>query len=157
MSRFGLQVAVAHAAKLPTFRSLDEARETLIMTRDSVLSSFLNHHPAFDLTPESLKALERWYLEDCGKEKNRGYSVSHAIGYYYGEVYVRHGGFRWVVRESAFGPGHFELGVKARNLTIMVTNGMNPRHEGNARMQSMWREFQKFVRPNKSLERTREG
>ena len=63
---------------------------------------------------------------------------------YFAKV-VEHGGFTWVVTESPFQAGHFEIGVTKGLFTLMLTCGCTPEPlERNRRKQSLFRMFQKY-------------
>ena len=95
---------------------------------------------------ESLKPLERWYFENGQPATTAsGYSMPHAIAFYFGEVLCRTWQFRWLVQEYDFSKGHYEIGVQRQLLTIMLTKGRKLQAPGNKKMQSLWREVQKYA------------
>jgi hypothetical protein len=149
MSQHRMKVAWQFGEELPAFSSLSEAEKILIQLKDSTLEAFLAEEGLsldLDYSPESLKPIEKWYFEaGCPKVGGGNYSVSHAIGFYFGEVLCRSAGFSWIVEEFAFIKGRFEVGVNRRLVTIMLTKGKTPRVEGNKRLQSLWREYEKYA------------
>ncbi len=144
MSRQGMIAAKQYAEELPAFESLEAAREHLMSAKSGTLSALLREHGGplnLDFSVESLKRLEKWFLESGSPEAGgRGYSIPHAIGFYFGEILCIRSGFSWVVEEFPFQRGRYEIGVKRPLLSIMLTNGKRPVIAGNKRMQSLWRE-----------------
>src|SRR3546814_881077 len=136
--------AKQYAEELPKFDSLSNAEPTLLKAKEQTLGALLDQHGetlSLDLSQESLKRLEKWYIESgCPDAGAGGYSIPHAIGFYFGEVLCKHSGFRWVVEEFPFEPGRYNIGVKRPLLSVMLTKGRRPTIEGNNRMQSLWRE-----------------
>lgn len=152
MSRRGTIVAIQHGESLPKFASLAEARKQLSQVRKATLSEFLSDVGVkirLDFSPESLKELERWYFENgCPASGETGYSMVHAIGFYFGEILCRVGHFKWCVDEFAFVPGRYGIGVQRGLGTIMLTKGLRPKEKehGNKRMQSLFRSFKSAIR-----------
>ena len=149
MSHNGMIVAGQYAQDLPAFSDHAVAEKQLFAQRDNGLREI---HTLSDLTssldysPESLKALECWFFENGQPNTTAsGYSMAHAIAFYYGEVLCRTRNFVWIVQEFSFAKGRYEIGVKRELLTIMLTKGKKMRTEGNKRMQSLWREFQQYA------------
>ena len=144
MSRQGMIAAKQYAEDLPKFESLSTAESVLLMAKEQTLGALLDQYGerlSLDLSRESLKRLEKWYIESGCPEAGAGsYSMPHAIGFYFGEVLCRFGGFHWVVEEFPFEPGRYDIGVKRPLLSIMLTKGKRPTLERNKRMQSLWRE-----------------
>ena len=126
MSREGMIAAKQYAEELPAFESLEVAREHLKREKDETLGAFLTDYGAalsLDFSMESLKRLEKWYLESGSPEAGGvGYSMPHAVGFYFGEVLCRTGGFSWVVEEFAFQRGRYDIGVKRPRLSIMCNS-----------------------------------
>jgi hypothetical protein len=71
--------------------------------------------------------------------------MTTAVGYYFGETLCRAAGFRWTVIQFAFTEGRYEIGVSRGLLSIMLTNGRPLSRVRNKRMQSLWREFARYV------------
>lgn len=136
--------AKQYAEGLPAFESLESAREHLMSAKIGTLSAFLQEHGEelnLDFSIESLKRLEKWFLESGSPESGGGgYSIPHAIGFYFGEILCRSSGFSWVVEEFPFQRGRYGIGIKRPLLSIMLTKGKRPVIAGNKRMQSLWRE-----------------
>lgn len=149
MTRQGFIAALDYSKQLPEFENLDVAREALTKGKDEILSQLLAELcPTLnlDFSPESLKRLERWYFEaSCPENGIAGYSVPHAIGFYFGEVLCQAGDFQWLVDENELQSGRFEIGVRRGLCTIWCMRGRRPVLKGNARMQSLWRECRKFL------------
>ncbi len=149
MSRFGTIVAGQYAQELPAFAGHAEAEEALFAQRDIGLQEIHTQRglaEKLDYSPESLKMLERWFFENGQPATTTaGFSMPHAIAFYYGEVLCRTGGFRWVVQEFAFAKGRYEIGVHRPLLAVMLTKGKKLQSAGNRRMQSLWREFQNYA------------
>ncbi len=118
MSRAGRRAADDLGRTLPRFGSQEEAEKALFDQRDLLLGRLRTAaaaSPSFqcDLTPESLKTLERWYFEVRERGTFARYGLSpetfgRCIAMYLGEVIVKnHAAFRWVVREFPFVPGTY--------------------------------------------------
>ncbi|PKD40476.1 hypothetical protein CWO84_10070 [Methylomonas sp. Kb3] len=142
-------VAGQYAHDLPVFAGQGEAETALFAQRDMglreihTLSSLSSR---LDYLPESLKALEQWFFENGQPSATpSGYSMAHAVGFYFGEVLCRTQQFHWVVQEFVFSKGHYEVGVQRPLLSIMLTKGKKLQPQGNKRMQSLWREFQRYA------------
>jgi hypothetical protein len=148
VTRYGMIIAGQYAHGLPEFGSHEEAEKALFAQRDTGLQELqaLNGLAAnLDYSPESLKTLERWFFENEQPATTAsGYSMPHAIGFYFGEVLCRTLQFRWVVQELVFAKGRYEIGVQGPLLAIMLTKGRQLRAAGNKRMQSLWREYQRY-------------
>jgi len=148
MTRQGMIAAIAHGKELPSFERVDDARASLTAYRNLCLAALQKDIPVanLDFSPESLKRLEAWFFE--AKEPSMlpsGLPVASAIGFYYGEVLCRSGGYNWVVEPYTFAQERYEIGV-ARPLTkIMLTFGMRPTLSGNKRMQSLWRMAKQYA------------
>ena len=149
MSRYGLIIAGQYAQELPTFASHSEAEEALFVQRDAGLQELHAEKgldTKLDYSRESLKALERWYFENGQPATTvAGYSMPHAIAFYFGEVLCRTWNFRWSVQEFAFSKGRYEIGVQRPLLAIMLTKGRKLQVAGNKQMQSLWRESQRYA------------
>ena len=149
MSQYGMLVARRFAQELPEFPDLPTAEDTLSAWRDEGLRELYllsGLAPLLDYSPESLKSLESWFFENgqpATTESN--YSVAHAIAFYFGEVLCRNRQFRWVVQEFAFTKGRYEIGVERQRFAIMLTKGKLLQLAGNKRMQSLWREYQRYA------------
>jgi hypothetical protein len=138
-----------YAQDLPVFSGYADAEKTLFVQRDTGLEEL---HTVSDLvanldySSESLKAVERWFFESGQPAITvAGYSVPHAIAFYFGEVLCREVNFSWVVQEYQFAKGRYEIGVQRPLLSIMLTKGRKLQLAGNKRMQSLWREFQRYA------------
>ncbi|HEY8099381.1 MAG TPA: hypothetical protein VIF82_01410 [Burkholderiaceae bacterium] len=149
MSRQGMIVAKQYAEQLPIFSNKGEAEQNLLTQRDATLFEFISEHSAalgLNFSIESLKELEAWYFQmrrpDSG---GTGYSLPHAIGFYFGEILCRNYGFKWTVEEFVFKKMQYEIGVTKNRLTIMLTKGKCPKIDGNKRMQSLWRECKSYA------------
>jgi hypothetical protein len=149
MSRKSLQAAFQYSKDLPTFSSLPEAEKALLDLKDSTLEVFLDENGialGLDFSPESLKSLEQWYFEYTYPNNALGnYSLAHAIGFYFGEVFCRSAGFSWIVEKCVFIKDRYEIGVNRNLCTIMLTKGRTPPVDGNKRRQSLWREYKKLA------------
>ena len=157
MSRAGRRAADDLGRTLPRYGSQEEAEQALFDQRDLLLGRLRTAAAAspsfqFDLTPESLKTLERWYFEvrECGTFARYGLSpetFGRCIAMYLGEVIVKnHAAFRWVVREFPFVPGTYEIGVDRGTLAVMLTRfGEVHTRPNNRKRQSIWREYHRWV------------
>jgi len=157
MSRAGRRAADDLGRTLPRYGSQEEAERALFAERDLLLGRLRTAAGAspsfrFDLTPESLKALERWYFEarESGAFARFGVSpeaFERCIAMYLGEVIVRnHAVFRWVVREFPFVPGTYEIGVDRGTLAVMLTRfGQLQTRPNNKKRESIWREYRRWV------------
>ena len=134
MSRSGLIVAHQHGEELPAFADIRAAEAALSKERDTGLGEIRKVEALtadLDYSTESLKTVERWFFENGQPAStSSGYSISHAIGFYFGEVLCRVGGFGWVIQEYAFLKGRYEIGVQRGLLTVMLTKGRTPRRPG---------------------------
>jgi hypothetical protein len=158
MSRQGMIIAKQYGEDLPRFESLSAAKAALLGAKEETVGALLDEHGetlTLDLSPESLKRLEKWYIESGSPEAgSAGYSMPHAIGFYFGEVLCKVGGFSWVVEEFTFQRGRYEIGVSRPLLSIMLTKGMRPTTNGNKRdakpMAGVWA----GIHSDNSLQRT---
>ena len=142
-------IAGQYAQDLPEFSGHREAEETLFAQRDTGLQELHTVNGLagnLDYSSESLKSVERWFFENGQPAATAsGYSMSHAIAFYFGEVLCRTRQFRWVVQEYIFAKGRYEIGVQRPLLAIMLTKGKQLQAAGNKRMQSLWREYQHYA------------
>lgn len=149
MSQYGLTVAQQFGTSLPEYSSVGEAERNLYRERDDALQEIslqLGETLRLDYSAESLKRLERWYFENgCPQNFNSGGAVAAAMGFYFGETLRRSAQFAWIVKEFAFAKGHYEIGVSRAPLSVMLTNGRPLSLVRNKKMQSLWREFGKYV------------
>lgn len=157
MSRAGRRAADNLGRTLPRYRSQEEAERALFTQRDLLLGRLRTAAAAspsfeFDFTPESLKALERWYFEVRERGTFAEYGLSAetfegCIAMYLGEVIVRnHGAFRWLVREFPFVPGTYEIGVDRGTLAVMLTRFAEVHtRPNNKKRESIWREYRRWV------------
>jgi hypothetical protein len=144
MSRQGMVVAKEYGAQLPLFATLSDAKAKLFDQRDATLQAFAPEIASLglDFSPASLKILEGWYVSNGSPLAGAsGYSLPHAIGFYFGEVLCRSAGFAWIVEEFAFQRERYEIGVRKALTSIMLTRGKRPVIEGNKRRQTLWREY----------------
>jgi len=152
VSRYGLIVAGQYGEALPAFADAGAAKMALTAQRDTGLQELRKVKALtadLDYSAESLKTVERWFLENGQPASTAaGYSMPHAIGFYFGEVLCRVGGFGWVIQEFPFLKGRYEIGVQRGGLAIMLTKGRIPSAVGNKRMASLWREYQKYAAPH---------
>ncbi len=156
MSKSGLQAAMLHGDELPRFTSRDEATRVLCGRRDQALTELCaaaTRSGAFscDFSPESLRALERWYfdlVESNGFATvglSRG-AMEQGISFYLGQVLAQASGFQWVVEEFAFVPGTFEIGVRRGRVTIMLTRPSDlASRPGNKRRDSLSRQYRRLA------------
>jgi hypothetical protein len=149
MSKYGMIVAGQFAHDLPEFSGLPAAEEALLALRDKGLQELhllSGLAPFLDYSSKSLKSLESWFFENGQPAASAsGYSIAHAIGFYFGELLCRNQNFQWVVREFAFVKGRYEIGVERQRLAIMLTEGKHLELAGNKRMQSLWREYESYA------------
>ena len=137
-----MKMAWERAEELPAFANVEEATSALIAEKDSILGAFLANPPAgmqLDLSPESLKAVEAWYLTT----EHRAPPV-RALGFYFGEVLCRNAGFAWIVEPYFLDNSRYEIGVRKGLVTLMLTKGVNRVLTGNKRMQSLYRDFKQY-------------
>jgi hypothetical protein len=158
MSRAGREAAAEHALGLPEFPSLEAAQVALFAERDRLLGlcsrlGQASNEFRCDFQPDSLKSLERWYFELVDRRGFSALGVSReeferCIGVYLGEVLVRNSSspFSWFVREFAFSPGRYELGVQRPKLAVMLSGPMVPEPlERNRRQESLWRRYKRYA------------
>jgi hypothetical protein len=149
MSQYGMLVARQFAQDLPEFPEQSAAEEALLVWRDKCLQELFllsGLAPLLDYSPESLKSLESWFFENGQPAATEsGYLLAHAIAFYFGEVLCRNRKFQWVIQEFSFTQGRYEIGVERQRLAIMLTKGKHLQLAGNKRMQSLWREYQRYA------------
>jgi hypothetical protein len=149
MSQYGMLVAGQFAQGLPEFSEQATATEALLAWRDRGLQELYllsGLAPSLDYSPESLKSLESWFFQNGQPAATEsGFSIPHAIAFYVGEVLCRSRQFQWVIQEFPFSKGRYEIGVTRQGLTIMLTKGKHLQLAGNKRMQSLWREYQRYA------------
>ena len=113
VSRYGLIVAGQYGEELPAFADAGAAEMELTAQRDTGLQELRKVDALtadLDYSAESLKTVERWFFENGQPASTAaGYSTSHAIGFYFGEVLCRVGGFGWVIQEFPFLRGGMKL------------------------------------------------
>jgi hypothetical protein len=156
MSRVGLRVARLFGKSLPTFRDHAEAERALMSRRDELLrllADWSQRSTEFtsDLSPESLKGLERWYFRlldgpgfqsmDTDQE-----TFERAMAMYVGAVFVHNATppFEWFVKEFAFEAGRYEIGVRRDLFAMMLSRQSVPR-EHNKRQESLWRMYGRYA------------
>jgi hypothetical protein len=153
MSRYGLLVVTARDSAWPACDSQGDAERLWFAQRDFNLNTLHTWSVAsgrfnVDETPESLKTVEEWYFDAASQE---GLPATPAVvhmllGFYFGQVLVSSAKFTWVVRESAFVPGHYGIGVTKGLVTIMLSDGMPPDPpERNKRRLSLYRQYKKWA------------
>jgi len=153
MTKAGMAAAQEHGTNLPSFASQGEAEHSLFARRDELLltlqkSASGNSTFRFDSSPDSLKALEKWYF-DLLEGQNFGSlgldqaTFEHCISMYLGHVLVQnHPKFKWVVEKFAFQEGKYEIGVQRPLFSLMLTGRRNLAGKpNNKRRQSLWREY----------------
>lgn len=149
MSRQGMIAAKSHGEELPTFANAAAASESLTSYKNETLSAFAREvFPAADptFTPTCLKEVEAWYFSSsCPAIGKEGFSIPHALGFFFGEVLCRSAGFAWVVQEYAFRPGCYEIGVNKGLLYIMLTKGRRPTLDRNTHKNSLFREYNRYA------------
>jgi hypothetical protein len=149
MSKYGILVASQYRQDLPEFPDQSTAEEALLAWRDrglQDLGTVRGLAPLMDYSPASLKLLERWYFENGEPvAATSGYSIAQVVALYFGEVLCRSQQFQWVVQEYAFAEGRYQIGVERPLFAIMLTKGMRLQLAGNKRMQSLWRQYQRYT------------
>ena len=158
MRSSGLDTALAHGQKLPTFPSAAAARDALFRYRDDSVRRLVEFTSApdcpfsADFTPQSLKTLEAWYFQMWESQSFEHLGITAAtfeklMAVYFGAVAVRNSsGFEWVVDEYAFTPGRYELGIRRGLVTITLMGfGDVWARRDNKKRQSIWREYVRFV------------
>lgn len=148
MSRSGMVIANQYAHDLPKFLNHSEAVKVLLSQRDMGLEeihTIAEIGEALDFSLNSLKLLEKWFFETGRPAATpSGYSMQHAIGFYFGEVLCRSAKFSWVVQEYAFEKSCYEIGVQRFPLTIMLTKGKVLSTAGNKLMQCLFRDAKRY-------------
>jgi hypothetical protein len=159
MSKAGLRAARQFGENLPIFRDQAEAERALASRRDELLQMLTDWSRRstvfrFDLSPESLRGLERWYFQ---LEDGPGFrsidtdqeTFERAVAMYLGAVFVQNAvpPFEWFVQEFAFEAGRYEIGVR-QGLFAMMLSRQSMRREGNQRQESLWRMFVRYARPS---------
>jgi hypothetical protein len=149
--------AQEHGKHLPHFASLTEAEHALFQRRDTLLKHLEEATPRsssfhFDLSPESLKGLEKWYfalIEDSGFASlgmDRP-TFETAIATYFGQVIVHNlAGYKWAVHEYAFEGGKYEIAVRRPLHVVCLTRPFDLSVEpNNKRRQSLWRRYRQHA------------
>jgi hypothetical protein len=148
-----MRAAAEHGRRLPSFRSLEEAKVALFKQRDEDLEYLKSqYHEALEFSPDSLKTVEAWYFSHFADGAERHGTlvrsrVELALAVYLGEVLVRSDArFQWAVEPFPFTPGTYELTV-SRPLVQIGIGGMRDlfARPGNARRQSIYREFKRYA------------
>jgi len=132
MSLFGLKVAKQFGEKLTSFKNQADAETVLFKRRDEKLEQLLEMAKKSgifipDFTPESLKPLEQWYFELYESKSFSKFSTTReefegCMAAYFGEVAIRNcPDARWAVREFAYGPGKYEIGIQKKLLYLMLS------------------------------------
>jgi hypothetical protein len=159
MSKVGLLAARLFGKGLPRFHDQAEAERALFARRDELLRMLADwsHRSAdftYDLSPESLKGLERWYFQLAAGPGVRSIKTDldtfeRAIAMYLGAVFVRNGTppFEWFVNEFAFEEGRYEIGVQRGLFAMMLLRQSIPR-ENNKRQESLWRMYVRYAKPS---------
>jgi hypothetical protein len=152
MSKVGLVAARLFGKGLPRFDDQAEAERVLFARRDELLrmlASVSRHSVDFtyDLSPESLKGLERWYFQLAAGPGVRSIKTDpetfeRAIAMYLGAVFVRNAtpAFVWIVAEFPFEKGRYEIGVQRELFALMLSRHSFPTQD-NKRQESLWRMY----------------
>jgi hypothetical protein len=157
MPHRGLEIAIEHGKGLPSFRSQEEADQTLFGERDrhlAILSELAEGYPAFesDYRPESLKTLEHWYFTLVEDKTFRRIGVSRktfetCMAMYFGECVVRNTPARWIVEEYFLSKGRYELGVQNGSMKMMLDRLTDHfAQPDNLRHVSLSRRFRKYFK-----------
>ncbi|HMV46418.1 MAG TPA: hypothetical protein PLD20_18420 [Blastocatellia bacterium] len=156
MSKQGLEAAKQPGEALPSFTSLENAASFYFAFRDDhllILTRITAEQNDFtaDFSPGSLKQIEAWYFKLCESNSFEGHKTNRAtfercLAMYFCEVVVRtFPNATWVVEESVFSPGKYELGVRKGLCTYMLTRFTDHYKESNnKRRQSIYRLFNKY-------------
>jgi hypothetical protein len=150
----GIDAARAHGAALPRYENLRAARRALLAERDELLAHLGSldagaHGFVHDLSPDSLRRLERWYFAlhrarafaRVGSDRR---TFEGAMAYYLGAVAKRAvQGARWVVEAYPFTPGRYEIGIATAKHRLMLRGMCDAWHETphNAREDALFRRF----------------
>lgn len=157
MSLQGIKVAKEYGNGLPSFEDLEEARQALYKLRDERLAELEELSKTgqtmfhFNLTPDSLKGLEKWYFSLHEADGFGTLSIDRAafeacMGAYYLGVAIKNApGTEWLVAEYFLAKGKYELGVK-RGLMRMMVSGFTNNHQlpNNKRKEKLFRDYQKY-------------
>jgi hypothetical protein len=158
MSRQGMKAALEYGQQLPAFPDRKSAEIKLFQLRDKLIRQITDAAAGTDLfladySPESLKALEKWYFElyDTKSFKKIGLDrkiFEQSMSMYYGEVIVRNNpDFRWYIEEYAFIPGRYEMGVRSKIISLSMGRAADLyARTGNQRKQSLWREYRRWTK-----------
>ena len=156
MGRLGLQLAKLFGQQLPAFKSQAEAEERLFAQRDArvnLLAAVARRADGVftaDFSPASLKGLELWYfaLRESDDFSSLGLSreeFERSMAMYFCETAVRNcPQAKWIVREYAFEPGKYELGVQRGQVCLMRSRFTDHyKQPNNKRRQKIYLEYQK--------------
>jgi len=158
MSKVGLAAARLFGKGLSRFDDQAEAESALFARRDQLLEKLADWSQrsadfTYDLSPESLKGLERWYFQLAAGPGVRSIKTDldtfeRAIAMYLGAVFVRNGRppFEWIVTEFPFEKGRYEIGVERGLFAMMLSRHSFPT-ENNKRQQSLWRMYLRHAKP----------
>ncbi|MFN0206667.1 MAG: hypothetical protein ACKVS6_10205, partial [Planctomycetota bacterium] len=141
-----LQFLIDATKGLPRFATLEEARTALFAERDQILARFLaelGEKLQLDYTPESLKRLEKWCLQNGPpRPECFNYYYPQAVALYIAEMHHRHLQWTWSVEESTFGPGQYSISVGRPGCSVEASQKWppDPKYD-NKRMQYMWRQY----------------
>jgi hypothetical protein len=155
MSREGLKVARSASRRLPAFSSQREARSRLLALRDDRLSrlkAWAKQAAEFrlDSAPESLKRIEAWYFALVDDDGFRSLGTSREefedcmASYFCRVVVATHADAKWVVEESPFVRGRFEVGVQRGYCTWAGSFRDHFRAPANKSRTRIFRDYQKF-------------
>ena len=155
MSRFGLRIARLFGQRLPSFRSLDEAKKQLFEERDCRIAKLKALTPTVyfipDETPESLKGMEEWYFKLHESDGFRQLGVTRqdferCMATYFCHVAVANcSDAEWHVSEYAFQPGKYEIGVRRGALTLNRSSFEDHYAKpGNLTRKAIFREYQRY-------------
>jgi hypothetical protein len=155
MTRYGHKIALEHAESLPSFDSFEEAEHSLFQLRDHLRDEIerlsIECNLVLDFSPASLKVLETWYFNLCHSDGFAHLGLTQekferCMGVYNGFVYTENDPeFIWIVRESPFMIGRFEIGVTKGLFTKMIGRVSHlHKLKNNKRKQSMFREYKQY-------------
>lgn len=158
MTKLGLKVAIAHAQQLPIFTSLEDAQQSLFDMRDKIYRVICSiekqHCLGLDFSPESLKTIEKLYFELLKLDTFDAVGLSQeslefVLGYYMAFTCVQNNReFKWVVEESPFSAGKYEIGIQKHLFTMMVGPIKHlPKVRNNKLRESRFRDYKQYGRP----------
>ncbi len=156
MSAKTVTIAREHGRRLPRFESAALARRAMFEARDESLAHLkaldgVSVGFVADRSIESLRALERFYFSlyprgFAGAKTDRR-RFEAAMAFYVGAVATKQlPKARWVIEESPFAPGGYELGIATDGQTVMVGGMCGGWHatKRNTRHDALHRQFHDF-------------